>query len=96
MSEENINLIKNIYEKFNGRNYSDVLELFGKDLEWIAANSSPLADRSPYHGVDAVRDGVFARIAAGFSKLTVQVDEIFRAGDKVVVLGYYNGNFNAY
>ena len=66
MSEEQ--LIKNVYERFNSRNYAGVLEFFDENFEWNAAENSPLADRSPYHGVDAVRTGVFDRIAAGFEK----------------------------
>ncbi|MCI0391826.1 MAG: nuclear transport factor 2 family protein [Acidobacteria bacterium] len=31
------------------------------------------------------------QIDAGFERLTVKVDEIFGAGDKVVVLGFYDG-----
>ncbi len=93
MSKENIELIKTIYKKFGERNYEGVLEHFADDFEWFAANSSPLADRSPYRGLSEVREGVFARIAAGFEKLTVKPDEIFGAGDRVVVLGYYHGKF---
>lgn len=93
MPEENLSLVKNIYKKFNDREYASVLEHFGKDFEWLAADNSPLADQSPYRGVEAVRDGVFARIAGGFERLTVKIDELIDAGDKVIVLGYYEGNF---
>jgi ketosteroid isomerase-like protein len=41
-----------------------------------------------------VRDGVFARIAAGLPGLTIKVNELFEAGEnKVVMLGYYDGVF---
>src|SRR4051794_19085923 len=89
MSEESINLVKKIYDAFNSRKYSTVLEYFSHDFEWVAAETSPLADRSPYHGTNEVRDWVFGRIAAGFEKLEVRVDEIFGVSDKVVALGYY-------
>jgi len=56
-----------------------------------SADSSPLSDKSPYHGIDAIREGVFGRIAAGYEKLTIRIDEIFAADNKVVVLGYYDG-----
>jgi ketosteroid isomerase-like protein len=38
---------------------------------------------------------VFMRIAAGFDRLTVKVDEMFGADDKVVALGFYDGVYNA-
>jgi ketosteroid isomerase-like protein len=91
MSQENINVIDRIYAAFGQRDFAAVLDLFGPTIEWIAAVNSPLADRSPYRGLDEVREGVFTRIAAGFESLTVRVDEIFSAGDKVVVLGFYDG-----
>lgn len=95
MSHENIKLINQIYEAFNAGNYQLVLEYFSPDFEWVAADSSPLSDRSPYHGVEEIRESVFARIAAGFEKLIVDPDEIFSAGDKVVMLGYYDGIYRA-
>ena len=87
--------IKKIYEAFNHADFSAVLELLDPAIEWISAENSPLADRSPYHGLDEVREGVFARIAAGFETLTIRIDELFSAGDKVVMLGYYDGAFKA-
>lgn len=95
MSQENINITNNIYEQFNQGNYRQVLDFFDADFEWVAADHSPLADRSPYHGLDEVREGVFDRIAAGFEYLRIRADEIFEAGDKVVMLGYYDGIFKA-
>jgi len=86
--------IKKIYDALNSRDYEGVMSHFADDIEWISADNSPLADQSPYHGIDAVRTGVFDRIAAGFEKLTVAADEIYAAdGGRVVVLGYYHGKF---
>jgi ketosteroid isomerase-like protein len=89
--KDNIALIQRVYDAFNKKNYGAVLETFDPKMVWIAADSSPLADRSPYRGLDAVREGVFDRIAAGFEQLTVVSNEILDAGDKVVALGYYHG-----
>lgn len=91
MSEENTELIKTIYALFNDRRYDDIIPHFADDMTWIAADSSPLADESPYHGPAGIRERVFGRIEAGFEKLTVRIDEIFAADDRVVVLGYYVG-----
>ena len=93
MSQENIKITNNIYEEFNQRNYSAVLGFFDANFEWFAADHSPLADRSPYRGLDEVREGVFKRIAAGFESLIIKPDEIFDAAGRVVMLGYYDGVF---
>jgi len=95
VSQENISVINKIYEAFGQRDFAAALDLFGPTIEWISAVNSPLADRSPYRGLDEVREGVFMRIAAGFESLTVRVDEIFSGGDKVVVLGFYDGVYKA-
>ena len=87
-------MVERIYEVFGERDYEAVLSHFAHDFEWHAADNSPLADQSPYQGVDAVRTGVFVRIKAGFEKLVVEPTEIFGAeGGRVVVLGYYHGRF---
>jgi ketosteroid isomerase-like protein len=94
MSTQNIETIKKVYDAFNARDYETVLSYFDPNFEWYAADNSPLADKSPYRGIDAIRTGVFDRIAAGFEKLVVVPDEIIAGeGDRVVVLGYYEGKF---
>lgn len=95
MSEGNRTFIEKIYDAFNSRDYVAVLQHFDPKFEWIAAENSPLADQSPYQGVEAIRTGVFDRIAAGFEKLEVIADEIFMAENRVVVLGYYHGKFRS-
>jgi ketosteroid isomerase-like protein len=92
--ETNVNLIEATYDAFNNRDYEAVMSRFAEDFLWIAADNSPLADRSPYHGVGEIRSGVFERIEAAFEELIVVPDEIFAGdGDRIVVLGYYNGKF---
>ena len=94
MSDNNVALINEIYDAFNRRDYEGVLTHFVSDFEWVAAENSPLADQSPYHGIDRVRTGVFDRIAAGFERLEVAPDEVFTGdGGHIVVLGYYEGRF---
>lgn len=86
---ENINLVKGIYKAFNTGDYQAVLGYFAPTIEWISAESSPLADASPYRGLESVRNGVFARIAATSPELKIRADEIFAVEEKVVALGYY-------
>jgi ketosteroid isomerase-like protein len=86
--------IQTLYDALGARDYEAVMSHFAEDIEWIAADNSPLGDRSPYHGIDEIRSGVFERIAAGFEKLVVVPDEIFAAdGGRIIVLGYYHGRF---
>ena len=93
MSDDNKAIIERVYEVFGNRDYEAVMSHFAEYIEWQAADSSPLADQSPYHGIEAIRNGVFARIAAAFEKLIVVPDEIFSGEGRVAVLGYYHGKF---
>ncbi len=86
--------IERLYASLGERDYEAVMSHLGNDIVWVVADNSPLADRSPYHGIAEVRSGIFERLTAGFDKLIVAVDEIFECDDgKVVVLGYYHGRF---
>lgn len=91
MPEAHLHVVDRIYDAFRRRDYSAVLATFDPGMEWVAAEHSPLADRSPYCGLSAIRAGVFERIGAGFERLEVRVDELIDAGDRVVVLGRYEG-----
>jgi uncharacterized protein len=73
-----------------------VVSYLADDIVWIVADNSPLADRSPYHGIAEVRSGVFERLTAGFDKLVFDADEIFECDgrERVVALGYYYFRFH--
>ena len=92
----NIEVIERLYGHLNERNYEGVMSHLADDIVWIVADNSPLADRSPYHGLAEMRSGVFDRLTAGFDKLVFDVDEIFEysGGEKVVALGYYYLRFH--
>ena len=89
MSQANVNVVERIYEAFGRGDIPAVFEHFDRNIEWIAAENSPAAPGSPYHGLEAVREGVFARVVSRFDGFTIRVDELLDAGDKVVMLGYY-------
>ena len=91
MSKLNLEIVNKIYAEFAVGNIPAVLELFDPSIEWVAAENSPLADRSPYRGLNQVVEGVFTRIGLEFPGLAIQVDELLDAGNKVVMLGRYHG-----
>src|SRR5437879_13554086 len=90
---ENKALIEEIYVAFNARDYENILTHFTEDIEWIVAENSPFADLSPYHGINAIREGVFERITAGFESLTIDAVETFVGEGPVGVHGHYRGKF---
>jgi uncharacterized protein len=87
----NMEVVNKIYASFAAGDVPALIELFDPAIEWVAAENSPLADRSPYRGLNQVLEGVFARIGNEFPGLKIQVDELLDAGAKIVMLGRYHG-----
>jgi ketosteroid isomerase-like protein len=88
--------LETLYARLGERDYEAVMSYLADDIVWIVADNSPLADGSPYHGMAAVRSGIFERLTAGFDKLIFDMDEIFQCnnGERVVALGYYHFKFH--
>lgn len=92
MTQENVKMVRGIYGAFANGDVQKVFTSFSPDIEWVAAESSPAAKGSPYHGLDEVREGVFMLICEEFPNLAMRLDELLDAGEKVVALGTYIGN----
>src|SRR5947208_15127343 len=88
--------IETLYARLGERDYAAVMAYLADDIVWIVADNSPLADRSPYHGIAEVRSGVFERLTAGFDKLVFYADEIFECngGQGVGALRYHYFRFH--
>ena len=95
MSQENVALVRGIYDSFAAGDVPAVLGAMSPDIVWNEAENFPLADRNPYVGPDAILQGVFARLGADWDGFAVAVDEILDAGDTVVALGHYHGSCRA-
>src|SRR5258708_35183677 len=61
--------IETLYARLGERDYEAVMSYLADNIVWIVADNSPLADRSPYHGIAEVRSGVFERLTAGFCQI---------------------------
>ena len=60
-------------------------------INWNEAEGTPLADRNPYVGPQAVGEGVFGRMMAAIDNFTAVPGTFIDGGDDVVVLGRYRG-----
>ena len=58
--------IETLYARLGERDYEAVMLYLADDIVWIVADNSPLADRSPYHGIAELRSGIFERLNDGF------------------------------
>ncbi len=88
--QEIIDIVKQVYRAFNAGDMATWLTFLAPTFEWHAADNSPIADHSPYRGLDAVRSEVLPRLAALFPGMQLRADEILATENKAVMLGYYH------
>ncbi|TMJ20244.1 MAG: nuclear transport factor 2 family protein [Alphaproteobacteria bacterium] len=95
MSEENVALVRGIYDAFAAGNVAGVVGRMNPDIEWNEAENFPYADNNPYRGPEAILSGVFARLGTEWDGFAALPEEYLDAGDTVVVLGRYRGAHRA-
>ena len=93
MSEENVQIVRGLYEAFGNGDVPGVLSKFANDIEWREADNFIYADGNPYVGPTAVLEGVFMKFATGWDNFAVHPDSILSAGDQVIALGTYTGTY---
>jgi ketosteroid isomerase-like protein len=93
MSQQNVDLVRGIYDAFATGDVPNLLGRLSADMEWSEAENFPYADRSPYRGHDAILGGVFARLGGEWDGFAAIPEEFLDAGDTVVVLGRYGGTY---
>jgi uncharacterized protein len=90
MAQENVELMRGLYDAFGKGDVRAVLEQMDEGIEWNEAENFPYADRNPYVGPQAVLEGVFARLGEDWEVFEVAPEELLDAGDRIVALGRYN------
>ena len=95
MSQENVDIVRGMYEAFGKGDIPHVLGQMEQGIEWHEAENFIYADRSPYIGTQAVLEGVFMRLGSEWQGFTVTPQEWLDAGNRVVVLGTYTGTHGA-
>lgn len=94
MSEENLNIVRGLYDAFAKGDVQSILGNLDKEIEWNEAENFLYADRNPYIGPEAVLTGVFMRLGTQWDKFTCTPERLIDAGDStVVVLGRYSGGY---
>jgi uncharacterized protein len=89
MSQENIAVVRSLYEAFARGDVPTVLAGFDENIEWNEAEGTPYGGQ--YHGPQAVAENVFGPITSDFDNFSVAPEEILADGDRVVALLTYRG-----
>jgi ketosteroid isomerase-like protein len=95
MSQQNVDLVRGIYEAFAAGDMPGVLGRMAPDIVWNEAENFPYADGNPYCGPEAILGGVFARCGSEWDGFAAVPEEYLDAGETVVVLGRYRGTYKA-
>ena len=95
MSEQNVAVVRGIYEAFGRGDIPAVLGAMSPEMVWNEAENFPYADGNPYVGGEAILGGVFARLGGEWDGFAAVPEEYLDAGDTVIVLGRYRGSFKA-
>lgn len=91
MSEENVALVRAIYDAFAAGDIAGVLARMGPDMVWNEAENFPYADGNPYCGPEAILGGIFARLGSEWDGFAAVPEELLDAGETMVALGRYRG-----
>ncbi len=85
----NIEVNRELYRCFRGRDDEGFLRICTEDLEWVQNAGFP--NGAVRHGPQAVVEGVFRGNRGEWDGFAYHIDEMLDAGASVVVLGRYEG-----
>ena len=91
MSEENVKVVRGMYEAFGRGDIAAVIAALDPRVEWWEAENFIYADGNPYVGPEAVLQGVFMRIAMEWDGFAVTPTDVLDAGDTAIGHGIYSG-----
>ena len=92
----NVDLAKQAYSDFSTGNVGGVLAVFDPAIEWHECKGMPYVKGDGlFTGIDAVVTNIFMNLPVYFDGFNISVNEIFAAGDKVVMVGNYQGTNKA-
>ena len=93
MSEQNVNVVRGIYDGFAKGDIPTVLAALDPQVEWWEAENFIYADKNPYVGPNDVLEGVFMRLGNDWEGFAVAPKEFLDAGEAVITRGYYSGTY---
>ena len=75
MSQENVQLIRGMYDAFGTGDVAAVLGQMDQSIEWREAENFMYADGNPYVGPQAILEGVFMRLGSEWAPFTILPEE---------------------
>jgi uncharacterized protein len=82
MSEENVDIVRSIYEAFNRRDWDAAFRDQAPDVEYT---TPPGINAGTYRGREEIQD-FWEQMSAPFEAWTTEPEELIESGDQVVVV----------
>jgi len=96
MSQENLKIVRGIYEATSRRDIPAMVNALDPEVEWGLADNWIYADRNPLIGPQAaIIEGPLSRISVEWEGFSINPETLLDAGDHVVALGVYTGTCKA-
>jgi ketosteroid isomerase-like protein len=89
MSEQNVGIVRAVYDSFAAGDVDAVFAAMTPDIEWDESEGMPYG--GVYRGREAIVSNVFGPILADVEGFTAAPDEILKLDDGVVALGRHGG-----
>ena len=92
----NVEIVTKAYSDFATGNVKAVLAVWDPEIEWHECKGMPFVNGDGiFKGHEAIMTNVLMKLPVYFDGFNIEVTEIFGAGDKVVMMGYYRGTNKA-
>jgi uncharacterized protein len=92
----NVDLVKQAYSSFATGNVEAVLAVFDPAIVWHECKGMPfIKGDGIFKGHEAIVKNVFMNLPVYFDGFNIEVNQVFGADDKVVMVGYYQGTNKA-
>lgn len=89
---DNVEMVKQGYQLFAKGDFEGVSALFHPEIEWNSSQGLPYIEGDGvFIGFSSIVKNVFAKIPEKVEGFHIDIRELFGSGDKVVMVGRYQG-----
>lgn len=93
---DNVEMVKQGYQLFAKGDIEGVSALFHPEIEWNASQGLPYIEGDGvFIGPSVIAQNVFAKVPQNIDNFHIDIQELFGSGDKVVMVGKYQGVYKA-
>jgi ketosteroid isomerase-like protein len=93
MSQENVELVRKLFEVYNQRSFEENAHLIDPEMDWDMSRAE-LPDGTSYTGPEEFRHFIEAW-EEGFASESMEAQEIIDAGNRVIVVVHHRGRGRA-